>query len=62
VVLPDVQIGRGARISRAIIDSRCAIPDGMVVGEDANTDSARFHRTHTGITLVTRDMLARLNG
>ncbi len=57
VVLPGVQVGRGARITRAVIDRDCHIPDGMVIGEDAAADAARFYRTESGITLVTRDML-----
>ena len=60
VVMPNVTIGRGARITRAVIDSDCVIPDGMVIGEDAAADAARFERSPTGITLVTREMLRRL--
>jgi glucose-1-phosphate adenylyltransferase len=57
VILPGVEIGRGARITRAVIDRDCHIPDGMVIGEDAEADAARFYRTESGITLITRDML-----
>jgi glucose-1-phosphate adenylyltransferase len=57
VLLPGVEVGRGARITRAVIDRHCTIPDGMVIGEDAQVDAARFYRTDTGITLVTSDML-----
>jgi glucose-1-phosphate adenylyltransferase len=32
----------------------------MVIGEDAEVDAARFHRSANGITLVTNDMLAKL--
>lgn len=60
VVLPNVQIGRGARITRAVIDRGCQIPDGMIIGEDAQLDAARFMRTDGGIVLVTRQMLADL--
>ncbi len=60
VVLPGVQIGRHARITRAVLDRDCLIPDGMVIGEDAAADAARFHRTESGITLVTREMLRKL--
>ena len=60
VVLPDVEIGRGARVHRAILDRSCRIPPGMVIGEDAAADAERFHRTESGITLVTRSMLERL--
>ena len=60
VILPGVQIGRGARVSRVVIDRGCEIPDGMVIGEDAEADAQRFYRTDNGITLVTREMLERL--
>ncbi len=60
VLLPDVQVGRGVRLHRSVIDHGCTIPDGMVIGEDAEADAARFERSENGITLVTRDMLARL--
>ncbi len=62
VVLPGVQIGRNARITRAVIDRDCIIPDHLVIGEDAAEDARRFHRTDSGITLVTRDMLRQLEG
>ncbi len=61
VLLPEVQIGRGARITRAVIDRGCHIPDGMVIGEDAALDEKRFHRSENGITLVTMEMLKKLS-
>ena len=60
VLLPGVQVGRGARLTRVVIDRDCEIPDGMVIGEDAAADAVRFFRTESGITLVTRDMLRKL--
>ena len=60
VLLPGVQIGRHARVHRAVLDRDCVIPDGMVIGEDAAADAERFVRSDGGITLVTREMLDRL--
>lgn len=60
VLLPGVEVGRRARLTRCVIDRDCHIPDGMVIGEDPAADAARFHRTETGITLVTREMLRLL--
>lgn len=60
VVLPDVSIGRGARLNKVVIDRRCTIPEGLVVGEDAEGDARRFHRSDSGVVLITREMLARL--
>ncbi len=60
VVLPDVQIGRGCRLSKVVIDRRCRLPDGLVIGEDPELDAKRFFRTDNGVVLVTRRMIAAL--
>jgi glucose-1-phosphate adenylyltransferase len=60
VLLPDVEVGRGARLSKVVIDRACVIPDEMVVGEDPVADAARFERTEGGVVLITREMLKRL--
>ena len=39
VLLPAVQVGRGARLNRVVVDRGCEIPDGMVIGEDAADDA-----------------------
>jgi glucose-1-phosphate adenylyltransferase len=62
VLLPDVEVGRRARLTRVVMDRGCTVPDGMVIGEDAQEDARRFYRTANGITLVTRAMLERLAG
>ena len=60
VLLPSVQIGRRTRLTKTVVDRGCVIPDGLIVGEDADEDARRFHRTPGGVTLITRPMLARL--
>jgi glucose-1-phosphate adenylyltransferase len=60
VLLPTVEVGRRARLTKVVVDRACRIPDGIVVGEDPAEDARRFHRTAGGVTLITRDMLARL--
>ncbi len=62
VLLPDVDIGRHARIRRAIVDTGCVVPPGLVVGQDPLLDAKRFHRTRGGITLITRGKLEALDG
>ncbi|MBT8437552.1 MAG: glucose-1-phosphate adenylyltransferase, partial [Gammaproteobacteria bacterium] len=60
VILPDVEIGRNARIKKAIIDRGCNIESGMVIGEDHEQDKQRgFRITEKGVVLVTPDMLAQ---
>ena len=60
VLLPGVQVGRGARLNRVVVDRGCVIPDGLVVGESAQDDAQRFHRSEQGITLITKAMLDAL--
>jgi glucose-1-phosphate adenylyltransferase len=60
VVLPNVKIGAGCSVNRAILDEGCEIPDGMQIGMDRSADAARFHLTDNGVVLVTPDMLAKL--
>jgi glucose-1-phosphate adenylyltransferase len=59
VVLPDVSVGRHCRLTRAVIDKGCELPEGLVVGEDAEADASRFYRTEGGVTLITPDMLGQ---
>jgi glucose-1-phosphate adenylyltransferase len=61
VLLPGVQVGRRARLTRVVVDRGCFIPDDIVIGEDAEQDAKRFYRSENGITLVTREMLDKLN-
>ncbi len=61
VLLPEVTVGRGCRLSKVVVDRGCVLPDGLVIGEDAAADAARFERTENGVVLVTKDMLNRLS-
>jgi glucose-1-phosphate adenylyltransferase len=62
VILPDVDVGRGARLKRVVVDQGCHIPKNMVIGEDPEEDARRFHVSPNGIVLVTAEMLGeRLN-
>ncbi len=60
VILPNVDIGRGARLSKVIVDRGVQIPPGMVVGEDPELDAKRFRRTESGVCLITKSMMERL--
>jgi glucose-1-phosphate adenylyltransferase len=59
VILPDVTIGRKAKLRRVIVDQGCRIPEGLVVGYDPEEDRKRFHVTEKGITLITPGMLGQ---
>lgn len=56
-MLPDVSIGRSARLTRAIIDRGVRIPDGLVVGENRDQDAQWFRVTDGGVTLITQTMV-----
>jgi glucose-1-phosphate adenylyltransferase len=60
VVLPEVEVGRHARLKRVIIDRGVRIPDGLVIGDDPARDAQRFRRTESGVCLVTQPMIDQL--
>jgi glucose-1-phosphate adenylyltransferase len=60
VILPEVEVGRHARLSKVVIDRGCRIPEGLVVGEDPELDARRFHRSEGGVVLISADMLDAL--
>jgi glucose-1-phosphate adenylyltransferase len=60
VVLPQVEIGRSARLNKVIIDRGVRIPAGLIVGEDADDDARRFRRSDGGVCLITQAMIDRL--
>jgi glucose-1-phosphate adenylyltransferase len=57
VVLPNVRIGRGCHLRRAVIDEDCEIPDGTRIGVDREADAERYFITKHGVVLVTAAML-----
>ncbi|MET0101275.1 MAG: glucose-1-phosphate adenylyltransferase [Sedimenticola sp.] len=60
VILPGVEIGRNCRITKAVIDRGCEIPEGTVIGEDPEADAKRFHLSEGGVVLVTPEMLGQV--
>jgi glucose-1-phosphate adenylyltransferase len=60
VFLPDVTVARGCRLRKIVVDRGCDLPEGLVVGEDAALDAARFERTDKGVVLITKAMLDAL--
>ena len=59
VILPNVDIGRNARLKRVVADKNCVIPPGLVAGFDPVEDRKRFHVTEDGVTLITPEMLGQ---
>ena len=60
VVLPYVDVGRSCRLTNVIVDRGVRIPEGLVVGEDPESDARRFRRTDKGICLITQPMIDQL--
>jgi glucose-1-phosphate adenylyltransferase len=60
VVLPRVEIGRNASLTKVVIDTDVRIPEGLVVGDDPILDAKRFRRSEKGICLITQPMIDRL--
>lgn len=60
LMLPNVDVGRGARLRNVIVEKGVRIPPGLVVGEDPVQDAQRFRRTERGVCLITQPMIDRL--
>jgi glucose-1-phosphate adenylyltransferase len=54
-----VEVGRGAILSRVLVDQGTKIPPGLRAGIDPEEDAKRFHVTDKGITLITPAMLGQ---
>jgi len=61
VLLPQVDVARGARLTDVVVDRGVRIPAGLVVGEDPEEDAKRFRRTANGVCLITQPMIDRLS-
>jgi len=59
LLLPEVEVGRGAILSRVVVDQGARIPPGLRAGIDPEEDARRFHVTDKGITLITPAMLGQ---
>jgi glucose-1-phosphate adenylyltransferase len=57
VLLPEVQVGRSARLTNVVVDRGVRIPENLVVGEDPELDDKRFYRSEGGIVLIGAEML-----
>jgi glucose-1-phosphate adenylyltransferase len=54
ILMEGVNVGRHAKIKRAIIDKDVIIPQGMVIGYDPKEDRKKFHITESGIVVVAK--------
>jgi glucose-1-phosphate adenylyltransferase len=54
IIYNHVKVGRRSRIRRAIIDRHVDLPEGTVIGYDAEEDRARYDVTESGVVVVVR--------
>jgi glucose-1-phosphate adenylyltransferase len=54
ILMESVQVGRHAKIKRAIIDKDVSIPQGMVIGFNREEDKKRFFVSESGIVVVAK--------
>ena len=59
IVLPRVDIGRGVRLNRVVVDKYCRLPDGFSAGIDIASDRRRFYVSAGGVVLITPEMLGQ---
>jgi glucose-1-phosphate adenylyltransferase len=59
IVLPEANIARHCRITKAIIERSCEVPEGTIIGENRADDEKRFYVSPDGVVLVTPDMLGQ---
>ncbi|MGY3436677.1 MULTISPECIES: glucose-1-phosphate adenylyltransferase [unclassified Marinovum] len=60
ICLPYAEVGRKAKLKNCIVDRGVKVPEGLVVGEDAELDAKRFRRSEGGICLITQSMIDKL--
>jgi glucose-1-phosphate adenylyltransferase len=60
VVLPGATIARNTILSKVVVDRGVHIPEGLVVGQDAELDALRFSRSEKGVCLITQPMIDKL--
>lgn len=59
LALPGCEIGAGSKLTNVILDNQCQIPEGTVIGTDADRDRQAYHVTENGVVVVNRKMLGQ---
>ncbi len=59
IILPQANIGRHCRITKAIIEKNCEVPEGTIIGENLADDKKRFYVSEGGVVLVTPESLGQ---
>ena len=59
VIMPNVDVGRGTVLRKAVVDKHCRLPEGFAAGVDPEADRKRFRVTERGVTLIVPEMLGQ---
>jgi glucose-1-phosphate adenylyltransferase len=54
ILMEGVEVGRGARVRRAIIDKRIRIPAGYQIGFNQEEDARKFTVTQSGVVVISK--------
>jgi glucose-1-phosphate adenylyltransferase len=54
ILMEGVEVGRGARVRRAIIDKRIQIPAGFQIGFNLEEDARKFTVTQSGVVVISK--------
>jgi glucose-1-phosphate adenylyltransferase len=57
IIMNNCNIGRHARIRRAIIDKNVSVPEGYEIGFDSVEDGKKFRLTESGIVVIPKNMI-----
>jgi len=57
IIFSNCNIGRHARIRRAIIDKNVTVPEGYEIGFDTEEDKKKFTVTETGIVVIAKNQI-----
>lgn len=52
IIFDNCIVGRRAKVKRAILDKNVVVPDGTLIGYDAESDRKLYHVTESGIVVV----------
>ena len=54
ILMEGAEVGRGARVRRAIIDKRIRIPAGFQIGFNLEEDARKFNLTQSGVVVISK--------
>jgi len=59
IIMNNTNVGRHARIRRAIIDKNVEVPEGYEIGFDVEGDKKKFTVTESGIVVIAKNSVLK---